>query len=53
MRDSVTINTQIKKIGNGWFLPVRKYDKELVDIGPGDDLEVTIVVRRRAEEKKE
>jgi hypothetical protein len=50
MRDEIVINSTVKKIGNGWFIPIRTRDKDLLGIGPEDDLEVRITVRGRRTE---
>jgi len=47
MRDDITINSTVKKKGNGWFIPMTKRDKEILGIEEGDDLEVKIIVRGR------
>jgi len=47
MRDDMTINSTVKKKGNGYFIPITKRDTEILGIEEGDDLEVKIIVRQR------
>lgn len=47
MRDDMTVNSTVKKKGNGYFIPITKRDKEILGIEEGDDLEVKIIVRQR------
>lgn len=50
MRDEIVINSSVTKVGNGWFIPIRTADKDLLGIDKGDDIEVRITVRGRRSE---
>ena len=47
MRDEITFNSTVKKIGNGWFIPIRTADKDRLGVDKGDDVEVHIIVMER------
>ena len=49
MMDALTISSTVTKIGNGWFIPIRARDRELLNVQKGDDIEVRVIVRRRQE----
>ena len=53
MRDYITINTTVKAIGTGFFLPIAKKECDLIDVRPGDDLIVEIKVAGRLREGKD
>jgi|GEM_PF-4324422 len=51
MRDRIIINSKLRPRGNGWCITVTKEEKDLIGIGPDDDLEVEIrVMERKAQE---
>lgn len=47
MRDELTVNSTMKKLGNTFCIPIRKSERDLLEANDGDDLEVHIVVRQR------
>lgn len=47
MRDYITINTTVKAIGTGFFIPITKKEVNLLGIHPGDDLIVEVKVAQR------
>lgn len=47
LRDYITVNTTVKKIANGYFLPITKKEVEIIGVRPGDDLIVEIKVASR------
>lgn len=47
MRDYITVNTTVKKIANGFFLPITKREVEILNVHPGDDLIVEVKVAQR------
>lgn len=47
LRDYITVNTTVKKIANGYFLPITKKEVEIIGVKPGDDLIVEIKVASR------
>lgn len=51
MRDYITINTTVKKIGTGFFLPITKKEIEILNVQPGDDLIVEVKVAQRFEKE--
>ena len=53
LRDDIIINSPVKRIGTGWFIPITTKEKEIIGINTGDDLEIQIVVRERISQKSE
>lgn len=47
LRDYITINTTVKAIGTGFFIPITKKEVNLLGIRPGDDLIVEVKVAQR------
>ncbi len=43
-RKQVTFATEIKVIGNGFFIPITKKDVERMGLNPGDDVDVTVTI---------
>lgn len=55
MRDSITINTTIKRIGNSYCLPITKAEKNILGIDPDEnpDLIVQIEVAQRKRDREQ
>lgn len=41
-RKQVAFASEIKTIGNGFFIPISKKDVERMGLSPGDDVDVTV-----------
>jgi hypothetical protein len=50
MRDDITIHSTVKKKGNGWFIPIKTAEKDLLGIvqDVADDPEIGEEVKRIA-----
>ncbi len=48
-RKSVTFPSEIKKIGNGYFIPVAKAIIEKMQLDEGEDVDVTVSIPEMVE----